>query len=72
MSKHEDEKQSRVPTAHRRLHTQGASYIGATKERFKCATEEQVWQKERFSQCVSESKCNAESLQVGPQKLFTT
>jgi len=50
MSKHEysyhiNMIQSRVPSAHRRLHTQGTSYIGATKERVKCATEEQVWQK---------------------------
>jgi len=42
MSKHGYDKQSRVPTAHGRLHIQGTS-IGATKERVKCATEEQVW-----------------------------
>jgi len=45
MSKHKYDKQSRVPTAHRRLHTQGTSYIGATEERVECATEEKCGKK---------------------------
>jgi len=42
MSSHEYDKQSRVPTAYGRLCVQGTSYVyvGATKERVKCATEE--------------------------------
>jgi len=40
MSKHEYDRQSRVLTAQRRL-LQGTSYIGATKERVKYATEEE-------------------------------
>jgi len=47
MFKHEYDRQSRVPAAHGRLHIQGTSYIGATKERVECATEERVWHKKR-------------------------
>jgi len=55
MSKHEYDRQSRVPTAHGRLHMQGTSYIGATKEKVKCATEEQVCHiKTVVTMCVRE------------------
>jgi len=67
MSKHGYDKQSRVPTGHGRLHIQGTSYIGATKERVKFATEEQVWhQKMVVTMCVREQ------MQVGPPEFSTT
>jgi len=67
MSKHEYDKQSRVHNAHGRLYIQGTSYIGATKERVKCATEEQVWHRKTL---VTMSV--REQMQVGPPKMFTT
>jgi len=68
MSKHGYDKQSRVPTAHGRLHVQGTSYI-----KKKLPKEDlSVPQKNKCGTINGCQMCVREQMQVGPPALFTT